>query len=224
MVTTKLEYNKRLTEVESYLSSFKLLDGGSCVISCTSITGDITEIPIDDSLSKIIKANGFLLLYNLIEATVKSSIDAVMNAVKSDKCSYKQLSDKMRILWIKQETKTITDVNQSRYDIKVFAEKVLNNVLLEISSNTITISGNIDAQEIRKISEQIGCEIVADGRKLKTIKDNRNKLAHGEKTFSELGRDISVNDLIEYKNDVKAYLDTVLSKIEDFITNKKYIK
>lgn len=224
MVTTRIEYKKRLDEIDSYFSSFKVLDSGSCVISYTSLMGDTTEIPINDSLSKIIKANGFLLLYNLIEATVRNSIDAVMNAIKSENCSYKLLSDKIRLLWIKQETKNIVDINQKRNEIKIFAEKILEHALLEISSDSITISGNIDAQEIRKISEQIGCDIVADGRNLKTIKDKRNKLAHGEKTFSELGKDISVSDLIEYKNDVKSYLDSVLITIEDYISQKKYMQ
>lgn len=222
MNATKQEYLKRLTEINTYLTTFELLDRGSCSLICNKISGESEEREVSDSLSKILKANGFLLLYNLIEATIRRSLVAVFNAVKSENLSYKDLSDKMRDLWIKQETKSIQDINQNRSKIKELAEAVLNNLFLEIKPDTISISGNIDAREIRHISEQIGCSTVADGRKLKSVKDNRNKLAHGEKSFSEMGRDISVIDLIQYRDEVKIYLDAVLTQVENYINSKGY--
>lgn len=83
MKTTRAEYNKRLKEVSLYLETIKLLDNGDCSIICKDINGGTTEQIIDGELAKIMKANGFLLLYNLIEATIRNSISAILNSIST---------------------------------------------------------------------------------------------------------------------------------------------
>lgn len=61
-----------------------------------------------------------------------------------------------------------------------------------------------------------------NGRDLVIIKEKRNKLAHGQFTFSEIGRDYTINELIGFKNNTKNYLDNVLSEIESYINYKGY--
>ena len=104
------------------------------------------------------------------------------------------------------------------------ASFVLEDRLLRFKSDCINISGNIDAQEIRNILKQVGGHEIKDGRSLKTIKDKRNNLAHGEFSFSEIGKDCTVNDLIVYKDDAKEYLSKVLDEIESYINSQKYLK
>ena len=77
MKTTRAEYTKRLKEVTLYFDTIKLLDNGDCSIICKDINGIVKEKIIDNELAKIMKANGFLLLYNLIEATIRNSISAI---------------------------------------------------------------------------------------------------------------------------------------------------
>lgn len=67
MNNTKVEYQKRLSEVEIYFDTLTLLDKGSCKIVCIDILGKQLDKDIDTNLSTILKANGFLLLYNLVE-------------------------------------------------------------------------------------------------------------------------------------------------------------
>ena len=217
MINTKNEYNKRLTEVEIYFDTIALLDNGNCKIVCTDILGDLSEKNIDSNLSTILKANGFLLLYNLIEATIRNSINAIFDSVHSNSLTFKDLKDNLQRLWIKQEIKNI-----KHEDIFPLSQKILKNELLLFKAECINISGNIDAQKIRDIAKQFGYQESRNGRDLKTIKDKRNKLAHGEFTFSEIGRDYTVRELIDFKNNAKVYLDGVLKNIEDYINKEGF--
>ena len=101
---------------------------------------------------------------------------------------------------------------------------ILDNEFLSFKRDCIDISGNIDAQKVREILKQIGGNEISDGRELKIIKDKRNNLAHGEFTFSEIGRDVLINELVEYKNKTKDYLSNVLNEINDYIESQKFLK
>jgi hypothetical protein len=217
MLNTKKEYEKRLAEIEIYFNLLELLDRGNCKIICKDIIGKILEKNIDIKLSTILKANGFLLLYNLIEATIKNSVSAIFNSVHSKNMTFKHLTDNLRKLWIKQELKNI-----GSEDIFNLSKKILENELILFKAECINISGNIDAQKIRDIAKQFGYQESKDGRDLVIIKEKRNKLAHGEYTFSEIGKDYTVRELIDYKNNTKKYLDDVLLNIENYINDEGY--
>ena len=83
MNNTKNEYDKRVHEVELYLDTLKLLDDGRCSIKCVDILGCESVREIDAELTTILKANGFLLLYNLIEATILEFYPFVVNIIQS---------------------------------------------------------------------------------------------------------------------------------------------
>ena len=76
--------------------------------------------------------------------------------------------------------------------------------------------------KIREISEQFGCRQISDGRDLYTIKEKRNKLAHGEYTFTDIGKEYTVSDMRTLKESVKSYLTQVMNEIEKFINNNGY--
>lgn len=91
-------------------------------------------------------------------------------------------------------------------------------------------SGNIDARKIRKTSEMYGfsCKTnsqkTKDGSDLLTVKTNRNDLAHGFKSFEEVGRDATADELLEIKKRVISYLKGILENIESYLSNKEYLK
>lgn len=219
MTDTRNEYNRRLDEVEIYFNALSFLDKGPCEIKCIDILGVETSMPVDDNLSKILKANGFLLLYNLIESTIRKSIGAIFKAIHASSSSYKNLSSDIRRLWVKQECK-----NATIEKIVSIADSILANELLSFKEDCITISGNIDAQEIRKILKQLGGNEISNGHNLKIIKDKRNHLAHGEFSFTEIGKDYTIQDLVKYKNDATEYLNKVLDEIQRYIENENYLK
>lgn len=224
MKTTRAEYTKRLKEVTLYFDTIKLLDNGDCSIICKDINGIVKEKIIDNELAKIMKANGFLLLYNLIEATIRNSISAILNSISTDKLTFKLLSDNLKKLWINQEINNIKDISKFKEKVSELSEKILNDSLLEFSQECINISGNIDAPKIRDIAKKFGYLEPKDGRGLQTIKDKRNQLAHGEFTFSDIGKNYTSNDLIEYKSEVVSFIEGVLNNVEVYINTKGYKK
>lgn len=217
MNNTINEYNKRLQEIELYFSTLSLLDEGTCTISCVDILNREKKLEIDEELSKILKANGFILLYNLIEATIRNSIEAIISALNSSNVTFRELTDDLRKLWINQEFKTL-----DKDDILNLSKKILENEMLSLQSECIKISGNVDARKIREIAERFGCEQVPNGEGLVTIKDKRNKLAHGEFTFTEIGKNYTVNDIIQLKEETKSYLSQVLTKTQNYIANQNF--
>lgn len=104
------------------------------------------------------------------------------------------------------------------------ADHIVNDHIIRLETDCIRISGNIDAKEIRNIANQIGFESSENGRDLVTIKEKRNHLAHGEKSFSEVGRDYSINDLISFKDSTYSHLEDVIEKITSYVSNRNYIE
>lgn len=224
MKTTRAEYTKRLNEVTLYFETIKLLDNGDCSIICKDINGGTTEKIIDGELAKIMKANGFLLLYNLIEATIRNSISAILNSISTEKLTFKLLSDNLKKLWINQEINKTKDISKFKEKVSELSEKILNDKLLDFSNECVNISGNIDAQRIREIAKKFGYLEPKNGRGLQTIKDKRNQLAHGEFTFSDIGKNYTSNDLIDYKSEVITFIENVLNNVETYINAKGYKK
>ncbi len=226
MNNVRFEFQKRVGEINLYFNAIELLDAGSCKLNCEKIDGSVLDFVIDSELSKILKANGFILLYNLMEATIRNSIDAVISSMHSDQVKYSDLSVELKKLWLNQEINSVKDLSVNIGAIKSsllqIMETIIQNELLVFNSECVKISGNIDARIIRQISKQLGCKIVPDGSSLLKIKEKRNKLAHGEFTFTDIGKDYTINDLLDLKLKTIDYLNLVIDEIEWYDFNKSY--
>ena len=172
-------------------------------------------------------ANAFLILYNLIESTVKNSIVEIYNKIKEDKNSYENLSENLQKIWINQK---IDNLKEGTYNhdtllktIQNIAKNVLAKETIALSKDDINISGNIDAKKIRELAENIGFEKSSNGRNLQNIKDKRNRLAHGEQTFYDVGKNFTFKELNGFKQETFDYLTDVIEKIEKFIVDQEYV-
>lgn len=230
MNNTKEEFNKRIEEINIYFQLLTTIDKGNCHIHCKTISGEENTEPINIELIKILKANGFLLLYNLIEATIRKSLEAIFSAIHIENLTFLQLSDKLKTLWINQKTLPLKEgVDAVTYDkirglLEDVAKSIIDNQIMQLETECVKISGNIDARSIRDIASKIGFEQSKDGSLLETIKKKRNHLAHGEFTFGEIGKEVSVNDMIKYKDSAYDHLTDVLKSIEDYIASRKFVK
>lgn len=223
MNTTKTEYQRRLKEVEIYLETVRFFDKGLRTIECTDINGDKYVQAVNEDLVKILKANGFLILYNLIEATIRNSIVAILNSIEIDMLPYRKLSDKLKRLWLRQEINEISEKGKLMERVEIISKTILDDSLPTLERECVNISGNIDAQKIRDIAKQFGYDETKDGRQLVIIKDKRNILAHGEYTFSDVGKDYTYNELVKLKDETVHYIEDVLDKVELYINNKGYL-
>nr|ELR5046350.1 hypothetical protein [Providencia rettgeri] len=90
-------------------------------------------------------------------------------------------------------------------------------------------SGNIDSKEINEKSKIYGFststeyEHTKHGKQLSTVKQHRNDLAHGNFSFSEIGKNVSYQELENTSLEVIAYLDAIAKNIENYIQNDGYL-
>ena len=178
---------------------------------------------IDPELLKTLKASGFLLLYNLVEATMRNVIEAIFDKLRSEGISYDEIRPELKKMVLKNLKKRNPD-------------KILSSIVA-ISVDIITagfdkedlFSGNIDGKKIRETATEYGfshstdCLKTGDGSDLLTVKTNRNDLAHGVKSFTEVGRDYAADNLLEIKNKVIRYLKQILQNIETYLDNAEYL-
>lgn len=226
MDNTREDFNTRKKEIENYFKFLKILDDDDTKLQYIE-KGETVAKKIELKFLTILLANAFLILYNLIEATVRNSIVELYLKIEEDKISFDKLNGNLKKLWIKQETDHLKE-GQSKQETLInhvmhIAQSILKKETIRLSKGSIDLSGNIDAQRIRELAQQIGFNTTSNGRNLVSIKEKRNKLAHGEQTFYDVGKDHTVGELFSLKDETFDYLENVIEKIEQFITDKTYV-
>ncbi|MGE4457292.1 MAG: MAE_28990/MAE_18760 family HEPN-like nuclease [Arcobacteraceae bacterium] len=225
MVNTKSDFEQRKKEIENYFSFLEILDKDETVLKYVK-NGNYTEEEISKDIQRILIANSFLILYNLIEATIRNSIVEIYDKIQEDEITYNNLSQSLRKIWIKNKTKNLKEgnfnINTLHNNVENIITNVIDNEIVLLTKDDIDISGNIDADKIRNLAKEIGFNKTSNGSNLVTIKNKRNGLAHGNHTFYDVGKDFTVNDISLFKNETFLYLTDVIANIEKFINEKKY--
>lgn len=225
MVNTKSDFEQRKKEIENYFSFLEILDKDETVLKYVK-NGNHTEEEISKDIQRILIANSFLILYNLIEATIRNSIVEIYDKIQEDEITYNKLSQSLRKIWIKNKTKNLKEgnfnINTLQNNVENIITNVIDNEIVLLTKDDIDVSGNIDADKIRTLAKEIGFEKTSNGSNLVTIKNKRNGLAHGNHTFYDVGKDFTVNDISSFKNETFLYLTDVIANIEKFINEKKY--
>lgn len=217
------DFNERSREVSKYFMFLKSLEQGTTKLTMEGM-GGITKIKeIDSELIKTLKASGFLLLYNLVEATMRNAIEAIFDELQDQGLSYDQIRPELKKIVLKNLKKRDSD--------KLFSS------ITAISIDIITagfdkediFSGNIDGRKIKMTATEYGFSHrtdyakTGDGKDLLIIKSTRNDLAHGFKSFAEVGKDKTADELLEIKNKTVRYLREILANIEQYLSNQDYL-
>ena len=171
-----------------------------------------------DGLFKTLKANGFLLLYNLVESTVKNAIEAIFDEFKSRGVSFDDCTDEVRrIVLANLKRHNVEDILPSLSSISI-------DVVVATFRKEELFGGNVDARRIRDVAKGYGFRHPkGKSDELLTVKTNRNDLAHGTKSFADVGRDYDVVRLVQIKNEVVAFLDELLVNVADYISTRGYL-
>ncbi len=226
MDSTRQDFEKRKEEIENYFKFLKIFDDDNTKLQYLSNGGEVVTERINTEFQITLIANSFLILYNLIEATVRNSIIEIYNKVEEDEITYETLSENLKKIWIKQKANKLRENNYKQDTLREYISEIANDILneeiIKLDKNNIDISGNLDAQKIRDLADSIGFQKTANGRNLVSIKEKRNRLAHGEHTFYDVGKDYTVNEIDNFKNETFDYLADVISNIENYISSNNY--
>ncbi|NEO99516.1 MAG: hypothetical protein F6K58_12710 [Symploca sp. SIO2E9] len=216
------DFDERTREVSKYLMLIKNLEQGTIQLSMGVNKQKIRKIESD--LEKTLKATSFLLLYNLTESTMRNAIEIIFDELSKEGISFDKIRKEIKVIIIKNI--------QNNHSPENLLNKI-NTIAVDIISASFDrdklFSGNLDAKKIRKTAETYGFSCKTDSRKtgngsdLLTVKIHRNDLAHGVKSFKEVGKDVSADELLKIKKKVVSYLKQILQNIETYLANKEYL-
>lgn len=222
--------DERSREVDAYLRFVRLIEEDAASLRLPN-KKTWKNRAVDQQVLKILKANAFLLLYNLVEAGMRDCVGHLYEAVKSDGCTIRQLADQLRTVWIKAELDRLpaSTSNQDSYRdaAKRLVQGVIDDSIASWDEEPVRFSGNLDARMIRKVCIDHGVDTqvrpeARGGAQLKLVKDKRNELAHGHSTFSECGRDFTASQLVGIKRETCAYLRGVIRSFERHVTARAF--
>ncbi len=217
------DFNERSREVSKYFMFLKTLEQGSVKLSMEGMCGKVKVKKLDSELEKTLKASGFLLLYNLIESTMRNAIEAIFDEIATQGVSFDKVKPKIKKIILQNLKKR--DPDKILSSITSFSVDIISACFVKED----LFSGNIDGKLIKSLACEYGfsCETDAkktgNGQDLLAIKFNRNHLAHGVKSFSEVGREKSADELLKIKTKVINYLRQILVNLETYLENKEYL-
>jgi len=217
----KEDLQSRADEISEFLELINFFE------STEKITNEQgSTYSIQPSLKNTLKGKVFLLLYNLIESTMRESISHIHESLEGQEISFNQLRNEFR-----------KEILKRAKSEKIGLDTLLNNTTTDISKQILNatfkksglFSGNIDHKEICKQAKIYGFLINTEygqtkhGSNLETIKDKRNDLAHGNTSFAEIGNSYSYEELESFTKEVICYLESITTHIANYLNQRDYL-
>lgn len=225
----KIQFNIRHKDIEEFWGILRYFDSiethkGIKLPPTTSIP----LIEVTTIHQQCLRAQFILMLYNLIESTVVENILRIFDAIKDESLTYQDLSENLQEEWLKalipKEGTKKTYINKTKDIISQINSDII------FPSEIKRFDGNVDLRKILEVYADLGIKFgkIPDckelGEILLKIKSTRNDLAHGNKSYSQVGAGITISELTNFKIKTISFLEFFIDKIEAFITMKSYHK
>ncbi len=212
-----IDFETRSKEVEGFFRFVLRLAKKEVALQVKDDTGGCSNHE-DEELLKTFKATCYLLLYNLVESTMRNAIEAIFDELKEKQASYDRCREELRREILK---------NFKRRDIDKLLPKLFSlarDIVHETFECTETFGGNLDARMIRSTANRFGFA-APEGKywMLQTVKNARNDLAHGVKSFADVGRNASPSDLELAQIQTIEILSKTLYNIKSYLQRQDYL-
>jgi hypothetical protein len=181
---------------------------------------------------RIMKSNFLVMLYNLIESCVKKGFEEIYEVLEAENIPYVQASYALRDIWSNYEISKAerSNAKDETYGkrVKNILERVISNAPVALSKKVIETmaSGNLDALKIRELLRKHDISFtetnVGDKHRILTVKTKRNSLAHGDESFDEAARDLTLDDLKNIKSEVLIFIADAIKGIENYYSKQLY--
>ena len=227
METIREEFNTRKREIDSYVSFLNILQENAHMKDEIKKAENIDYI----SLSTMLKAHVLLLLYNLMESTLRNCLCKTHENIMNDGVKYSRLSEhvqKILLMYYVNKINVKGTLGNAVDDVHSFIGCVDDKKIFDVTYEELVkayqlYSGNLDSKKLKGVLNKYGIQFDINCPSLKYIKDNRNILAHGEKTFEEVGRDLSMQRIVELKNKTIPYMEEIIKSFECYLQKKNYL-
>lgn len=170
-------------------------------------------------ISSILKSSLFVALYNNVEATFYAIFERIHSELTT--IPYLKLNDKLKA---KIKDFYFKDKNNTDEECQYLTLPPIYDFLKKIN----LFSGNLDARKGKAIFKTYGISFEEKYElnklySLVTIKNKRNKIAHGELSLPEAGKTASHQSLLQLINNSIEVLDGFIRSAELFLSRKNYL-
>lgn len=232
---SKLLFSERKEDITQYFNFVKfIIDERPSFNYRDRVSGEARVSEIDIEMTHILKANAYIILYNLIEATVSNAIEDIHEQLSlcPDLCVDKVCESLTKLALKKLDHHVVGNMDFSQEDVaKLILKKWLEEHKKQVLADKNPLfSGNVDAQKIRDVASIYGFSSDTDrskthnGGNLVNIKMARNSLAHGAESFLNKGQETSIDNLEFLKNEVFHYLEGILENIQEYLDGQLYMR
>ena len=170
------------------------------------------------------------MLYNLVEACVVSGMLEIYESLKQSQSGYNELIEEIQSLWSKYKIGEIYKSSGTRSSYEKGVREIIAQVITDepvfLNRAALEISGNLDARRIKNLCDKHCIRYVAsdDDGCLKTVKEKRQNLAHGDESFGDCARDMTLSQLEHIKYEVIRFIGSILNGMKNYYDNKLYLR
>lgn len=231
---TEALLDERSVEVSAYLEFLKVAVERRAVL--TAKDGALV-LPLAQELTHTLKANLFLLLYSATEATLIQLLDEMHEVIGNNCSSADALNGELlRVVLktIKKDRRATMHTAAAPLHQSLFSYWISDwqNRASAKDKRVDGISGSVDGLVFYEQLKKFGVVAPTPDDKppshltspaLQAVKKKRNLLAHGELSFTDLGRDLSVESL---EADSFAVFDTlrkIAAEVEKYLRDQRYL-
>lgn len=234
MKTFIRDFRERCNDVRDYLNLLEFMDSIATNkrkrLESESYEGYSISYMPNRECQQILRANFYLVLYNLVESTINSIISVVKDTINDERIPMEKLATRIIHLHIDGLYKDVTSQNRISEIGKELYRKTIKKETVFLDKLGFSTSGNVDYDYFQKIVGAIGCRgrVGIDEnriqRAMERTKDHRNKLAHGNWSFSTAGSMLTISQIKEDYDCIVEFLNQSLTNLETFLDKKKYLK
>lgn len=225
----KNKFNQSLEDINDFFLLLEFINSIETYkkIKLTNPTTS-SSLLITSTQQKCMRSHAILMLYNIVEATVVECILAIYDAIKDDHLKYHELQDSLRDQWLRSKMASNDSINTRIARTKEIISDISSDIFFTDAIGRF--NGNIDLRIILNACKDFKLQLGAIPNKeevattLKTIKDARNHLAHGDVNYSNFGSTILLSDIVKYKKCTLDFLSFFINRVEKYISNKEYRK
>lgn len=229
-------YAERVEEIDEYLRLLHAIE----VEASTGVPRlEKSQARISVTQQRILSSSLYLQLYNLTEAIVTRCLSFLEDSFKVESWKPSDLDPKLRREWVRYIARTHDDLAPDRR--LASAMEMCDHLVGQLPLGDLKISagggGNWDDEEVYRLSERVGCNLVIqksttaavkrplrDGLgAMKLVKNRRNGLAHGSISFKDCADQVTADELEQVAVAIKSYLQELLDSFIAFANGRVFL-